>query len=180
MQHQRDEPLVAETAGVSSNTVAGFAARLFTCNGASGIVEVEEVPQYAQDDLNSDNVHILDCLTEVYLWFGSQCRFNEKKVAVETVKVSNLSRFRGFPLILQAYIASSTFGHATSTPVFVTMQSSEPIEFRCQFPWWESRKEHHHVRVICIAPEYPNKKSPDCQTAVGDGSDGHAERRVCL
>jgi Gelsolin repeat len=63
---------------------AQHAPRLFALSdavtGGAGVA-AEEVPNFAQSDLLSEDVFLLDAGGTVYLWLGSACSENEKREA---------------------------------------------------------------------------------------------------
>ena len=64
-----------------------YPARLFHCSNASGRFRVEEVFDFAQEDLEEDDVMILDAWKELFVWVGESARTEEKREAVKTAVV---------------------------------------------------------------------------------------------
>ena len=63
------------------------AARAFLVTGSSGIVVVEEIIKFTQDDLDNDHVVILDGFNHVFIWFGDKATSTEKELALDTAQV---------------------------------------------------------------------------------------------
>lgn len=59
-------------------------ARLFECSVGSGIVKVNEIVDFTQDDLQTQDVYILDAFYEVYVWIGKLSDIKERTSAMET------------------------------------------------------------------------------------------------
>lgn len=59
----------------------GFAPRLYCVSTAQGYVHMKEVPNYAQDDLNNNEVMVLDAYRTVYVWVGIRSNKFERKGA---------------------------------------------------------------------------------------------------
>jgi Gelsolin repeat len=53
--------------------------------GAEGI-RADEVPNFAQSDLVSDDVMLLDTGTDVFVWLGTGCSADEKDAAPQVAK----------------------------------------------------------------------------------------------
>ena len=64
-----------------------YPARLFHCSNASGRFRVEEVLDFAQEDLEEDDVMILDAWKELFVWVGESARKEEKRDAIKTAVV---------------------------------------------------------------------------------------------
>mmetsp|Transcript_48510 Transcript_48510/g.114547 ORF Transcript_48510/g.114547 Transcript_48510/m.114547 type:complete len:975 (+) Transcript_48510:71-2995(+) len=98
--------------------------RLFQCSNASGTFEVEEVVDFAQDDLSLDDTFILDDWKEVFVWVGSEANELEKRKVME---------------LAQTYVESG--GDARKgTPVMRVDAGKEPPLFTCHFLGWDHHK----------------------------------------
>lgn len=97
--------------------------RLFQCSNAKGYFYVEEVFDFAQDDLIEDDVMILDTYHEVFVWVGNGANFEEKKMALETAI---------------KYIETDTSGRTPNTTTILQIkQGFEPPNFTCHFHAWD-------------------------------------------
>ena len=56
--------------------------RLFQCSNATGAFTMDEIINFAQDDLVDDDVMLLDCYRSVFLWIGHNANKDEKKVSI--------------------------------------------------------------------------------------------------
>ncbi|XP_074648526.1 advillin-like [Tubulanus polymorphus] len=100
--------------------------RLFQCSNASGNIDVEEIVDFQQDDLCSDDVMILDSYDEVYVWIGTGANAEEKKEALT---------------IAMQYIKTDPSGRTVDTTnIFQIKQGHEPINFTCHFLAWDEEK----------------------------------------
>ncbi|CAH1789863.1 unnamed protein product [Owenia fusiformis] len=98
-------------------------ARLFQCSNASGRFVVEEVPDFNQDDLCTDDVMLLDAFDTVFLWIGEGANKAEKKQA-ETSAIE--------------YIATDPSGRDPDTPIVKVKQGFEPPTFTGFFGAWDN------------------------------------------
>jgi len=97
---------------------------LFHCSNETGSFKVEPIFDFAQADLEEDDVFILDTYTSVYVWLGSECNEVEQTKAAETAA---------------AYIKAQ--GYAEDTSILTVRSGSEPRIFTSNFgrawPWPE-------------------------------------------
>jgi hypothetical protein len=96
--------------------------RLFQCTNATGVFDVTEVPNFAQEDLIDDDVMLLDVFTNVMLWVGSQSNEQEKKAALETA---------------QAYIVGANDGRDADCSLMMIKAGNEPPMFSMHFLGWD-------------------------------------------
>ena len=111
----------AEYVNKQAEAVPEFEPRIFQCSNASGNFDVEEIYNFTQDDLISDDVMLLDAWTEVYLWLGNGSNAEEKKTSIETA---------------MKYLQNSPGGrNSDNTPILTVKQGFEPALFTCHFIW---------------------------------------------
>jgi len=104
-----------------AEAVPEFEPRLFQCSNASGNFDVEEIFDFSQEDLISDDIMLLDAWNEVYLWIGNGANTDEKKTALETAI---------------KYLQSSPGGRTSeNTPILTVKQGFEPPLFTSNFIW---------------------------------------------
>ena len=101
--------------------------RLFQiCDAAAGGLGVhcEEIFNFCQDDLVDEDVMLLDVVSEVYLWIGSQANENEKREA---------------SALAAKYVeaCAATDGRDVDTPVTTVAAGAEPRMFTCHFIGWD-------------------------------------------
>jgi hypothetical protein len=99
--------------------------RLFHCSANSGQFFIEEIFNYSQDDLISDDVMILDSYTEVFCWVGHDASREEKDTALKTAL---------------EYVDRAPDGRSKDTPIFRIEQGNEPPNFTCHFLGWDPKK----------------------------------------
>ena len=73
---------------ISQDSIEVPPPRLFQASNASGCFEVQEVVDFSQQDLVTDDVFILDAFDNVYVWVGEDSRSEEKTMAMDTAIVS--------------------------------------------------------------------------------------------
>ncbi|XP_068156937.1 gelsolin isoform X1 [Drosophila tropicalis] len=97
--------------------------RLFHCRlTRAGRVKVEEVAQYDQEDLDTDDVMLLDAGDEIYLWVGSGA------TAEENSKILDMAK---------RYIKLEPTSRTIDTVSIVRVaQGQEPRVFKRMFPAW--------------------------------------------
>lgn len=105
---------------VINEAAAEFEPRLFQCSNATGNFEVEEIFDFTQEDLVSDDIMLLDAWSEVYLWIGNGANAEEKKMSLETA--------------IQ-YLKNSPGRNPDNTPILTVKQGFEPPLFTCHFVW---------------------------------------------
>ncbi|XP_057488028.1 villin-2-like [Actinidia eriantha] len=96
---------------------------LFTFSfNKAGKFEVEEVCNFSQDDLLTEDILILDTHAEVFVWVGQSVDSKEKQSAFE---------------IGQKYIgmAASLEGLSPYVPLYKVMEGNEPCFFTSYFSW---------------------------------------------
>jgi len=100
-----------------------FSPRLFCVSSVQGYVHMKEVPNYAQDDLNNNEVMVLDAYRTVYVWVGNNSNKFERKGAHTKV---------------EQYLETLTDGRVAKDIQIVEINPcSEPFLFTCNFPEWE-------------------------------------------
>lgn len=97
--------------------------RLFQCSNATGAFSVDEICNFTQEDLIIDDCMLLDCVTSVFLWVGSNANKDEKKQAIETA---------------QQYIQSSNDNRDPDCSIMMIKAGREPALFTQHFIGWEN------------------------------------------
>ena len=116
--------------------------RGFSCS----IEQVEEVYNFSQDDLLTEDILILDTHAEVFVWVGQSVDPKEKQNVFDIGQVVlNLFHFcQIFPVnviygifSLQKYIemAVSLDGLSPSVPLYKVTEGNEPSFFTTYFSW---------------------------------------------
>ena len=102
--------------------------------GGAGVL-ADEVFNFCQDDLEDDDVMLLDVVSEVFVWIGSQANENEKREAYE---------------LAQKYVKTMalTDGRDPDAPVTRVNAGEEPAHFACHFIGWD----HHAGKKAFVDP----------------------------
>ncbi|XP_061661016.1 villin-1 [Syngnathoides biaculeatus] len=108
---QREEPL--------------HSPRLFECSNQTGRFRMSEVDDFAQSDLDEEDVMLLDTWEEIFLWLGISA--NE----YETKEAWNCAR---------EYLRTHPAGRDADTPVVAVKQGFEPPTFTGWFHAWDPHK----------------------------------------
>ena len=95
--------------------------RLFHCSNMTGFWQVEEVDNFAQSDLNDDDVMLLDTGNTLFVWIGSGANEYERRKYKQTAS---------------EYIATSNV-MSKSTPIIEIESGSELPIFTQFFPGWD-------------------------------------------
>ncbi|KAJ3044180.1 Coronin-2B [Rhizophlyctis rosea] len=102
-----------------------YLPRLFSCSSGSGVVKIEEIVGFTQEDLDPNIAMILDIESKVFVWFGITSKPNEKLLAMETV---------------EKYVAASSQHDKDKTERLVTYAYQEPYDFIKCFQAWTRKK----------------------------------------
>lgn len=109
--------------------------------------QVEEVYNFSQDDLLTEDILILDTHAEVFVWVGQSVDSKEKQSAFEFGQVlvwqimvlsySNFSTIHLLHKFLQNYIdmATSLEGLSPKVPLYKVTEGNEPCFFTTFFSW---------------------------------------------
>jgi hypothetical protein len=95
--------------------------RLFQCSNATGKYTVEEIYDFAQDDLDINDVFILDVYSELYVWVGSGANSTEEKESM---------------IMAEKFLEAN--GSSADTPIVKVRQGSEPPMFTMAFLGWDA------------------------------------------
>ncbi|XP_004507882.1 villin-4-like isoform X2 [Cicer arietinum] len=95
---------------------------LFSCNFSEGNLKVTEIHNFSQDDLMTEDIFVLDCHSEIFVWVGQQ--------------VDPKSRMQALPIgekFLESDFLLETLSHVA--PIYIVMEGSEPPFFTRFFKW---------------------------------------------
>lgn len=99
------------------------APRLFHCSNSYGYFHAEEIFDFAQDDLNVDDVFLLDTYTSLYIWIGDGANEAEKREAIQ---------------LADEYLRlAKSDGREDGTPVISVHCNNEPPMFTSNFLAWD-------------------------------------------
>jgi len=93
--------------------------QLFHCSNETGSFKVEPIYDFAQADLEEDDVFLLDTYTAVFIWLGSECNQTEKAKTTETA---------------MAYMKAQQYD--ADTPIITVKSGDEPPIFTANFLGW--------------------------------------------
>uniref|UniRef100_A0AAV1U3Y1 HP domain-containing protein n=1 Tax=Peronospora matthiolae TaxID=2874970 RepID=A0AAV1U3Y1_9STRA len=114
----------SEYAKSKSSFEAPHEPRLFQCSNAYGYFDAREIVDFAQDDLNTDDVFILDTYTTLYVWIGAGANESERRKAMT---------------LAENYLAVvKSDGRGEGTPIVAVHCNSEPLMFTSNFLAWDS------------------------------------------
>lgn len=103
---------------------------LFSCTFSKGDLKVTEIYNFNQDDLMAEDIYILDCYSDIYVWVGHEVPPKNK---IQALTIGEKFLERDFLLEKLSYEA----------PVYVVMEGSEP-PFFTRFFTWDSTKSTMH------------------------------------
>ncbi|XP_059637389.1 villin-4-like isoform X2 [Cornus florida] len=103
---------------------------LFSCTFSKGELKVTEVYNYNQDDLMTEDIFILDCRSEIFVWVGQQV---DSKDRLQSLTIGEKFLERDF--LLEKL--------SREAPIYIVMEGSEP-PFFIRFFSWDSAKSSMH------------------------------------
>lgn len=95
--------------------------RLYLCSTGKGGFRAEEVTNYGQEDLNSDDVMLLDTYNEIFAWIGSGSNKEEQKLAIE---------------FAERYVHEVDDGRDVNSAILAVNEGFEPSIFTQHFVGW--------------------------------------------
>ncbi|XP_078170787.1 villin-5-like isoform X1 [Carex rostrata] len=104
--------------------------RLFSCTFSKGDLKVKEIHNFSQDDLMTEDIFILDCRTDVFVWIGQNV---DAKIKSQALTVGE--KFLGLDLNMENV--------SKETPLFVMTEGCEPSVFTRFFKWDSSKALMH-------------------------------------
>ncbi|KAK8449560.1 hypothetical protein SEVIR_7G238600v4 [Setaria viridis] len=99
---------------------------LFSCIISKGNIKVKEIHHFSQDDLMTEDVLVLDCHSDVFVWVGQEV---DAKVKSQAMDIGE--KF----LVLDSLMEKLS----PETPIFTVSEGSEP-QFFTRFFNWDSAK----------------------------------------
>ncbi|XP_071341213.1 villin-1 isoform X2 [Trachinotus anak] len=99
--------------------------RLFECSNQTGQFRMTEVDDFAQSDLDEEDVMLLDTWEEIFLWVGNLANQQETKEAWKSA---------------QEYLRTHPAGRDPDTPIVFVKQGHEPPTFTGWFNAWDPHK----------------------------------------
>ncbi|KAI1888925.1 hypothetical protein AGOR_G00173780 [Albula goreensis] len=99
--------------------------RLFECSNQTGRFMITEVDDFAQDDLDEEDVMLLDTWEEIFLWLGSSANEYETKQACASAV---------------EYLKTHPANRDPGTAIITVKQGHEPPTFTGWFNAWDPHK----------------------------------------
>uniref|UniRef100_A0A2P2MNN6 HP domain-containing protein n=3 Tax=Rhizophora mucronata TaxID=61149 RepID=A0A2P2MNN6_RHIMU len=103
---------------------------LFSCVFTKGNLKMTEIYNFDQDDLMTEDIYILDCHSEIFVWMGQQVDSKNKMNALTIGE-----KFLEHDFLLEKL--------SRGTPVYIIREGSEP-PFFTRFFEWDSAKSAMH------------------------------------
>ncbi|XP_027175354.1 villin-4-like [Coffea eugenioides] len=103
---------------------------LFSCTFSKGDLKVTEIYNFNQDDLMTEDIFILDCHLDIYVWVGQQVESKNKTQALAI----------GEKFIERDFLLEKL---SPQTPIYSVVEGSEP-PFFTRFFTWDSAKSGMH------------------------------------
>ncbi|XP_018451220.1 villin-4 [Raphanus sativus] len=104
---------------------------LFSCSFSKDILKVTEIYNFTQDDLMTEDIFIVDCHSEIFVWVGQEVAPKNKLQALT---------------IGEKFIEKDSLLEKLSpeAPIYVIMEGGEPSFFTRFFTSWDSSKSAMH------------------------------------
>ncbi|KAH0448623.1 hypothetical protein IEQ34_022423 [Dendrobium chrysotoxum] len=103
---------------------------LFSCTFSNGNLKVSEIHNFTQDDLMAEDVFILYCHSDIFVWVGQQV---DAKTRLHALNI-------GEKFLEQDFLMENV---SLETPIFVIMEGSEPSFFTRFFSWDFAKSAMH-------------------------------------
>ncbi|KAH0460877.1 hypothetical protein IEQ34_008452 [Dendrobium chrysotoxum] len=101
-----------------------------SCSQGGGTLKVNEVFNFTQDDLMTEDIYILDCQSDIFVWVGQQV---DSKSKLEALNIGKKFLERDF--LMEKL--------SRETPIFIVTEGSEPQYFTRFFSWDSSKSAAH-------------------------------------
>ncbi|KAJ3679231.1 hypothetical protein LUZ60_017242 [Juncus effusus] len=95
---------------------------LFSCSFSNGKLKVNEIFNFTQDDLMTEDLFILDCHSYIFIWVGQQI---DSKTRPQTLTIAE--KFIENDVLLETF--------SREMPVYIVSEGSEPHFFTRFFTW---------------------------------------------
>ncbi|KAG5559191.1 hypothetical protein RHGRI_008940 [Rhododendron griersonianum] len=105
-------------------------SHLFSCTFIKGWLQVTEIYNFNQDDLMTEDIYILDCRSDIFIWVGQQV---DSKTRIHALTIGEKFIERDF--LLEKL--------SREAPIYIIAEGSEP-PFFTRFFTWDSTKSAMH------------------------------------
>ncbi|GAB4838260.1 hypothetical protein Ancab_027789 [Ancistrocladus abbreviatus] len=116
-----------------SQKIARVAERdphLLECTFFKGVLKVKEIYNFTQDDLMTEDVFVLDCHSDIYVWVGQQV---DSKTRTQALTI-------GEKFLEQDFLLEKL---SRETPIYIIREGCEP-PFFTRFFTWDSAQSNMH------------------------------------
>ncbi|XP_020597986.1 villin-3-like isoform X2 [Phalaenopsis equestris] len=103
---------------------------LFSCTFSDGNLKVSEIHNFTQDDLMAEDVFILYCHSDIFVWVGQQV---DARTRLQALNIGE--KFLEYDFLMENL--------SKETPVFLVMEGSEPSFFTRFFSWDFAKSAMH-------------------------------------
>ncbi|KAL0904665.1 hypothetical protein M5K25_026795 [Dendrobium thyrsiflorum] len=103
---------------------------LFSCTFSNGNLKISEIHNFTQDDLMAEDVFILYCHSDIFVWVGQQV---DAKTRLHALNI-------GEKFLEKDFLMENL---SLETPIFVIMEGSEPSFFTRFFSWDLAKSAMH-------------------------------------
>ncbi|KAK2646254.1 hypothetical protein Ddye_021449 [Dipteronia dyeriana] len=103
---------------------------LFSCTFSKGNLKVIEIYNFSQDDLMTEDIFILDCHSEIFVWVGQQVDSKNKMLALTIGE-----KFLEHDFLLEKL--------SYEAPIYIIMEGNEPPFFTRFFTWDYAKSNMH-------------------------------------
>lgn len=143
---------------------------LFAFSFNKGKFEIEEIYNFSQDDLLTEDILILDTHAEVFIWVGQSVDSKEKQTAFE---------------IGQKYIqlAASLDGLSPCVPLYRVTEGNEPTFFTTFFSWDPAKANAHgnsFQKKVLLLFGFGGGHASESQERSNGGQGGPTQRASAL
>ncbi|CAD6259739.1 unnamed protein product [Miscanthus lutarioriparius] len=95
---------------------------LFSCIISKGNIKIKEIHNFTQDDLMTEDVFVLDCHSDIFVWVGQEVDAKVKSQALDI----------GEKFLVHDFLMEKL---SRETPIFTVSEGSEPHFFTRFFNW---------------------------------------------
>nr|XP_016507624.1 PREDICTED: villin-4-like [Nicotiana tabacum] len=103
---------------------------LFSCTFSKGDLKVTEIYNFDQDDLMTEDIFILDCHSDIYVWVGQLVEYKNKMQALSIGE-----KFLEYDFLMEKL--------SHQAPIYIVMEGSEPPFFTRHFSWDSIKSAMH-------------------------------------
>ncbi|KZV33943.1 villin-4, partial [Dorcoceras hygrometricum] len=141
---------------------------LFSCTLLKDDLKVTEVHNFNQDDLMTEDIFILDCHSDIFVWVGQQVQSNKKMNALNI----------GEQFLARDFLLEKI---SLQTPIYVVMEGSEPTFFTRFFSWDSTKSmmrgnSFQRKLSILINGGTPVMEKPKRRSSVSSGRSAAPEK----